>query len=356
MSKKMRSHLKTLVDDLTTLQINTIRQAELTGDGMTDPRHGLFDIAERYNAALNAHMAGDVRRVVGESGRARSVITVKFVEAAHRPGTAVMLAITMRSERGVAQAGVTVEAAFRPAPIVVAVHDQSDVVDAPKARMEQSRAVEMMAPRAAGSQVALQPILPAVTDEHGAAFVLFNLPESAQPGACVVLVVAGVTLDVEIPLTKVRGSLTTFHYLNRRANEAFDRGHWLVRRIEVNSVRLLGLLQALPGPGGRDCDANDYSRGELNGAAKPPPMALAPADLVLIRKTWELGIEQIVMQTVVQLDGDVVTRLSGGMEDERFRVIHQVHADGVRVATESWRYLVETLAGLTKSFLGWFSR
>lgn len=354
MSKKARGRVQALVDDLTTLQINTIRQADLTGDGMSDPRHGLHDIADKYNAALNAHLAGDVRRIVGDQARKRSVITAKFVEAAHRPDTAVMLAITVKSERGAALNGVLVTAEFRPAPSLESVQADANGADAPRAQLKTSEPIPAMARM--GPQNALQPIRPAKTDEHGAAFVLFNLPESAQPGCCLTLTLPGIKVDIEVPVTKVRGNLTTFHYLNRRANEAPDRGHWLVRRIELNSVRIVGILQALAGPDKEGCDANDCGRRALNGPDKPPPMALGPADLVRIRKIWELGCEQIVMQTIVQLDGDVVTRLSGGIEGEQHRIIHRVHADGVRVATESWQYLVETVTGLSKSFLGWFGR
>ena len=355
MSKKVRAHLKTLVDDLTTLQINTIRQADLTGEGMTDPRHGLHDIADKYNTALNRLLKGDVRRIVGKGAGARSVVTVHFVEAAYRPGDGMMMAVAVHSDRGAARAKVAVKAMFRRAPSVTPIDSGSDAPSAPKAQMVPGTMDDATA-------------YDATTDEHGAAFVFFNVPKDARPGCCVALKMAGVEVDIEIPLTKVHGDLTSFNYLNRRANEAPDRAHWLIRRIELNSVRLVSLLQSMPISKGVGCDTNHYSRRELNGAgaiqgvggrqaiAKPPPMALAPADLVQIRKIWELGCEQIVMQTIVQLDGDVVTRLSGGLEGEQHRIIHRVHADGVRVATESWQYLVETVAGLTKSFLGWFAR
>lgn len=265
-----------------------------------------------------------------------------------------MLAVHVTSHRGAPRAGIEVEALFRPAPKVVPIDAGGDDEGALRAQLVDREPVPAL--RRPAPDEPLEAIPRSVTDAEGGAFIGFNLPADAEPGCCVHLQTQGIKVDVEVPLTKVRGNLTTLHYLNRRANEAPDRDHWLVRRIELNSVRLMGMLQTLPGVGEADYDANDYGRSALNGPNQPPPMKLSPPDLVLIRKVWELGCEQIVMQTIVQLDGDVVTRLSGGLEGEHHRIIHQVHADGVRVATESWRYLVETVAGLTRSFLGWFAR
>jgi hypothetical protein len=347
--KKGSDRIKRLVDDLTSLEINTIRRAEMTGESMPDPRHALYDIATQYNTALNGLLAGDERRTTG--GNPKSVVAVRFTQAAYRRGEAAMLAVTVQDGRGSPRSNQHVRAMIRSGPHMVAMEPASKDPDAARARMQAGQ-------RDPGT------LIEAKTDSHGGAFLLMSVPQDAHAGACVSLEVADVSIEIEIPLTQIRGDLATFHYLNKRANEAPDRSHWLVRRIELHSIRLASLLQSIPHPDGKGCDANDHSRRALNGVAesgddapaKPKPLRLAAPELVLIRKIWELGCEQIVMQTVVQLDGDVVTRLSADIESDQHQLIHRLHADGVRVATHSWQFLVETLVGFAKSFLGWFTR
>lgn len=347
--KKGSDRVKRLVDDLTSLEINTIRRAEMTGESMPDPRHALYDIAAQYNTALNTLLAGDARRITG--GAPQSVVAVRFTQPAYRHGEAMMLAVTVQDGRAAPQAGLLIRSMIRSGPQMVPMQPASSAPDAPCARLQSGQ-------RDPGT------LLEAKTDAHGGAFLLLSVPDDARAGACVWIEVAGIEVEIEIPLTQVRGDLATFHYLNRRANEAPDRGHWLVRRIELHSIRLASLLQSIKNPSGAGCETNDYSRRELNGlatggetvVAKPAPLTLAAPELVQIRKIWELGCEQIVMQTVVQLDGDVVTRISSDIEHEQHQLIHRLHADGVRVATHSWQFLVETLVGFAKSFLGWFTR
>src|SRR5262249_13208701 len=43
--------------------------------------------------------------------------------------------------------------------------------------------------------------------------------------------------------------------------------------------------------------------------ASAHPIELSSDELVVLRKAWDLGLEQIAMQTVIQLDGDVLHRV-----------------------------------------------
>lgn len=348
--KELRGRVKGLVDDLTSLEINTIRRADLTGESMPDTRHALYDIAVQYNSALNDLLAGDEReasgvRVDAHGKPRRTIVKVRFTKKAYRPGDAVVVGVTVNEARGTPLAHEPVEAVLRYAPTFEPTGAQQGI-----------RVRKQPGERDPGMSDPMRR-----TDSHGGTFLSLALPDGVGAGVCVDIATAGVTLSVEIPLTKVRGDLGTFSYLNRRANEAPDRSHWLVRRIELNTIYLATMLQGIPEPhGGPGCDRNDYSRHCLNGAVadepKPPPLRLNATELVRVRKIWELGCEQIVMQTVVQLDGDVVTRISPDVEGQSHHLLHTLHADGVRVATQSWQSLVETLVGFTKSLVGWFTR
>ncbi|MEZ4465326.1 MAG: hypothetical protein R3F43_12815 [bacterium] len=199
----------------------------------------------------------------------------------------------------------------------------------------------------------------AACDASGVANIPFSLAEDDLPGVAIEIEAGGVRTRMLVPLRKVRGSLHAFHYLNARANEAGDCAQpWLARRIELNSIRLATLLETIEPPGGKGCDQNDYSRRHLNGAAerdgdevreKPADLKLSTTDRVTLRKIWELGCEEILMQTLVQLDGDVVTRLTDDGAREEASTMHRLHSEGVRVATQSWRHLVDSLGSFARS-------
>ena len=53
----------------------------------------------------------------------------------------------------------------------------------------------------------------------------------------------------------------------------------------------------------------------------------------MIRKVWELGTEVIAMQTIVQVDGDVITRLNPTyMNEKRYPNLQTYHNEGVNIA------------------------
>jgi hypothetical protein len=77
--------------------------------------------------------------------------------------------------------------------------------------------------------------------------------------------------------------------------------------------------------------------------AKAPDGKLTAAELAVIRKIWELGTEEIAFQTVIQLDGDVVTRLQPKYANPSQRLVHAIHGEAVGVSVGFWKSLVELL-------------
>ncbi len=69
-----------------------------------------------------------------------------------------------------------------------------------------------------------------------------------------------------------------------------------------------------------------------------------PEQLRIIRKAWELGVEEIAMQTVIQLDGDVVTRVLPKYANETHKGLHNLHNQGITTSIKFWR----TLVGIVK--------
>ena len=77
-------------------------------------------------------------------------------------------------------------------------------------------------------------------------------------------------------------------------------------------------------------------------------------DMVLLRKTWEIGTEVVVQQTVISIDGDVVNRINPDAMDGRQEALQQAHRMAVDASFRHWSFMVETVgtwAGTAARFL-----
>lgn len=98
---------------------------------------------------------------------------------------------------------------------------------------------------------------------------------------------------------------------------------------------------------------NNLSRDDIE--SRHPPMPLSTDELVLIRKIWEMGLEQIALQTIIQLDGDVLTRIQPkyALENEMARTLQSIHSQNVSTSLRFWNQLVGVLrdffTGLAKA-------
>jgi hypothetical protein len=85
------------------------------------------------------------------------------------------------------------------------------------------------------------------------------------------------------------------------------------------------------------------------GRAKRILMAPDVRDTAMLRKMWEIGTEEVVAQTVIHLDGDVVTRFRRGLDGlGQGAPVMEAHRMGVDVALSSWRHLVDTALRLVR--------
>ena len=143
----------------------------------------------------------------------------------------------------------------------------------------------------------------------------------------------------------------------------------LLRRIEDNSDRVRAILQAVEsgageaGDGPRDLARKRVSlasiRANLDVFVPPPDLSLQQR--LAIKKIWEIGTEQVIVQTVIPIDGDVITRLSNSDLIERYDrdevdQLLSIHQQGVASAISHWRALLESArlvaAGLANFALG----
>jgi hypothetical protein len=128
-------------------------------------------------------------------------------------------------------------------------------------------------------------------------------------------------------------------------------------RIKSTCDQLFGLLDQVEGS--RDdaaCHAmglrctrqhllTDAQRG--NEAHAGDADAFDAKQRAIIRKAWELGLEEIKMQTIVQLDGDVITRMTPDVA-QAGGALPSIHQKGVDAAIGIWRLLVDVIEGIAR--------
>ncbi len=72
-------------------------------------------------------------------------------------------------------------------------------------------------------------------------------------------------------------------------------------------------------------------------------------ELSIIRKAWELGTQEIAMQTVIQLDGDVVTRIQPEFMRGINKDLFDIHNQGVATSIKYWKTLVSLIQDFIKT-------
>lgn len=124
----------------------------------------------------------------------------------------------------------------------------------------------------------------------------------------------------------------------------------LCDRIKGNCDQLKGLLQRLA-QHHQDDDKFPATIGVtrqqlmFNGTARHP-LRLDAQDRTTLRKIWELGCERVVMQSVVQLDGDVITRVVPDVARGKRAALVQIHEQSVGVALRTWTTLLDVVERL----------
>ncbi len=111
--------------------------------------------------------------------------------------------------------------------------------------------------------------------------------------------------------------------------------HPILMRIRRNSDQINDILRR------RGLDTINYLRGMDDEARRMPE--LQTPDIVIIRKAWDVGTELVVMQSTIQIDGDVITRLLKGRDTANGNVMIGVHKDAVDVSFRYWSFLIDAL-------------
>jgi len=117
-------------------------------------------------------------------------------------------------------------------------------------------------------------------------------------------------------------------------------------RIHKNSEQLIKILNKYP----KNQDEEDLDEGsnESKKLTKKDLENIDMDDRAQIRKFWDIGVEKVVMQTAVQLDGDVLTRIQEKYVDSNSPIL-PIHQMGVEVSLKCWTFLIESAIKLFKN-------
>ncbi|EIJ41663.1 hypothetical protein BegalDRAFT_0751 [Beggiatoa alba B18LD] len=87
---------------------------------------------------------------------------------------------------------------------------------------------------------------------------------------------------------------------------------------------------------------NDLERQRMQDA-ELADLDISPSQLSFIRKIWEIGTERIVLQTVIQVEGDITTRISEYLLQHPNPTILKLHNESILTAVQFWSNLVKTV-------------
>ena len=157
----------------------------------------------------------------------------------------------------------------------------------------------------------------------------------------------------------------TFRSLRRAAyrvledcRELEERDRIIVERIKRNADQLRAVLRnvgkRLPSRlDSKDsflkCNRRQLLERETKLGRHPQPN-LHPDEMTLIRKVWDIGVEEVVMQSTVSLSGDVINRIQSGLETQEAAAILAFHREGIVSGTRMWKLIAETLVSMTGGF------
>ena len=89
----------------------------------------------------------------------------------------------------------------------------------------------------------------------------------------------------------------------------------------------------------------DKTRAQLaRGELQPKTYVIAPDDLSLLQKIWDLGLEQIVAQTIVHVTGDLTTRVQNALLAPGSETLLLIHRQSVDVSVNCWKSLLRVVS------------
>lgn len=300
-----------IATDLINIEVNTIVQRGITGQKMPVPRHALIDLGKEYHSELEIMVGQFEESVHFHDANGRPPAESEEDEAKQQEYREAIGAFR-QLEESEAYGGFTAFDAYRNlAKVFLANHpEEHDYVTARQ-----------------------RSILPRIKDNS-------DLIKGMMSALCSREIIKGDPKQHEQELDGEDAETDT-PKIARTPNYIVD----LCRKANPKETDKLN---------------NEYSRTDLitEHIDEDPilPLGLSENELVFLRKAWELGTAVVAMQTVIQIDGDVINRLNPLMLDKNFQQLNDYHRAGVNISLQHWSDLVnvakELVVGLVRGIGG----
>jgi hypothetical protein len=129
----------------------------------------------------------------------------------------------------------------------------------------------------------------------------------------------------------------------------------IARRIYRNSIALKTLCKEA-------CTSDKakplFSEKTLDDLYGTPDIVLEEAwrppleDRAKVRKIWEVQTELVLMQSMIQLEGDVVTRFSPLTSEKHNAQVIEIHQQAIKTSTQMWSVMIEAVGSLANVLIG----
>lgn len=124
--------------------------------------------------------------------------------------------------------------------------------------------------------------------------------------------------------------------------------HGILQRIYRQSMVLEHTIERTAAANSK-LDVFGKGRAELMGLYSAcTAVTVRPEDLAYVRKAWETGTDEVVMQSTMQLDGDVITRLHQDYLSSDAEFLQQTHVRATQLAVETWSTTARFVSDLVK--------
>ncbi len=118
---------------------------------------------------------------------------------------------------------------------------------------------------------------------------------------------------------------------------------------EPAQLETFGEYDVIPSQLGSHVWNNDMSIADIN---EHEDLELSPDEITQIRKIWEIGTQQVLLQTVIQIDGDMtsyITKQFVSYPEEVRSMLLGIHNQSINSATGFWKSLFSTVTELVGS-------
>ncbi|MBN9510708.1 MAG: hypothetical protein J0I21_16565 [Alphaproteobacteria bacterium] len=82
----------------------------------------------------------------------------------------------------------------------------------------------------------------------------------------------------------------------------------------------------------------------LETPIKAGSYSVTPDDLILLQKMWDIGLEEIVAQTVVHVTGDVTTRVQAALRGAGSETLFAIHRQSIDISVARWKDLLAAVS------------